>query len=136
MTERHSHRTKRMKTTPTQRSLRALRDAGFMVAVTERWNPWSKTRQDLFGWMDLLALRGDETIGIQTTSGSNVAARLTKIQALPSAELWLSSPNRKLHVMGWAKRGPRGKAKRWTCRTIELRKDKSTGQWQMQEILP
>lgn len=56
------------------------------MAVVEHWNPFAKIRQDLFGMCDLLAIGNGETVCVQTTSGSNVAARvrkLTEAEALP-----------------------------------------------------
>lgn len=116
------------KTTPTQRSLKLLRSQGYLVAITERWNPFAKIRQDLFGFVDLLCVRDDEVLAVQTTSdsGGNASKRLIKIQALQTAKTWLSSPNRKLHIHAWAKRGAKGKQKLWTCRTVPLCLDKLT----------
>jgi hypothetical protein len=108
------------KTSPTQRSLKHLRDAGYLVAITERWNPFAKIRQDLFGFVDLIAIRGNETLAVQTTSGSNVAARVEKINSTQSAKLWLESPTRKIVVHGWAKQGAVGKRKLWTLREVEI----------------
>lgn len=105
---------------PTQRSLKKLRAEGWLVAITERWNPWSKTRQDLFGFVDLLAVRGDETLAVQTTSGSNVSARLEKIHSTQAASLWLESPSRKIVIHGWRKIGSRGKRKMWDCREVTV----------------
>lgn len=105
---------------PTQRSLAKLRKEGWFVAITERWNPWSKTRQDLFGFIDLLAIRGDETLAVQTTSGTNVSARLEKIRGIQAASLWLESPSRKIVVHGWRKVGERGKRKLWDCREVTV----------------
>lgn len=101
--------------TPTQRSLAKLRADGYLVAVVERWNSFARIRQDLFGFADLLAIKGNETLAVQTTSGSNISARITKILACQAAALWLESPNRSIVVHGWAKRGPRGKRKLWEC---------------------
>jgi len=88
--------------TPTQRSLAHLRSAGWQVAVVERWNPHARIRQDLFGVLDLLAVRDGVTLGVQTTSGSNVSARVKKIaesETVPALREagWL------LHVHGWRK---------------------------------
>lgn len=107
-----------MKTSPTQRSLKKLRSEGWLVAITERWNPFSKTRQDLFGFIDLLCVRGDVTMAVQTTSGANVSARVEKIKAAQSAAIWNESPYRIIVVHGWRKVGPRGKMKKWECREI------------------
>jgi hypothetical protein len=66
--------------TPTQRSLEALRKEGYLPVVVERWNPFAKIRQDLWGWADILAIRKNEVLAVQVTSGSNVSARIKKIQ--------------------------------------------------------
>ena len=105
---------------PTQRSLASYRKAGWLCAIVEKWNAHMRIRQDLWGFADILVIRGNSTLLIQTTSGSNVSARLTKLKALPAVRIWLESDNRRLVVHGWAKRGGKGKAKRWTCREIEL----------------
>lgn len=120
-----------MKTSPTQRSLKLLREFGYLVAITERWNPFAKIRQDLFGFVDLLCVKGDEVLAVQTTSGSNAAKRLDKIRGIPAAKTWLSSPNRKLYIHAWAKRGDRGKRKTWTCRVMPLCLDSTTGTIEM-----
>jgi hypothetical protein len=104
---------------PTQRSLALLRKRGYFVAITERWNPWSKTRVDLFGFIDLLAIRGNETLAVQTTSGSNVSARIEKIRGLPISAKWLSD-TRSIVVHGWRKVGARGKRKLWECREVAV----------------
>ena len=66
--------------TPTQRSLEALREAGYLPVVVERWNPFAKIRQDLWGWCDILAIRKGEVLAVQVTSTGNVSARVKKIQ--------------------------------------------------------
>jgi hypothetical protein len=100
-------------TSPTQRSLKHLRDLGFTAEVTERWNAYAKIRQDLFGFVDILAIKDDSTLAVQTTSRSNRSARLNKILANDKAKVWLMSPARQLEIHGWAKVGPRGKRKTW-----------------------
>ena len=114
---------KKSKITPTQRSLKKFRDEGWLVAVVERWNPYARIRQDLFGFVDLLAIKGDVTLAVQTTSGSNVAARIHKIATVQAAALWLESRNRKIVLHGWRKCGARGKRKLWECRIVDLTLD-------------
>lgn len=105
-----------MKTSPTQRSLAHLRKIGWTAAITEHWNPHAFIRQDLFGFADLLCLKaGEPHLIVQTTSGNNAAARVTKILAEPKARLWLETGGT-IVVHGWAKRGARGKRKLWTLR--------------------
>lgn len=105
-----------MKTSPTQRSKARMKDLGYVVEITERWNPFAKVRRDLYSFIDLLCIRADETLAVQTTSGSNVSARIAKILSLDTAREWLKSPSRKIEVHGWRKVGAKGKVKRWECR--------------------
>ena len=107
-------------TSPTQQTLREMRKRGYFCAITEHWNSFVKRRQDLFGFCDVLAIRENSTIAIQTTSNANVAARLNKITQTEGAIRWLQSPDRRILIHGWAKRGPRGKRKIWTCREVEV----------------
>lgn len=79
--------------TPTARGLKYLRDLGYLAGVVEKWNPHARIRQDLFGFCDIVAVpaltsdyfqaSGNGTIYVQVTSGSNHAARRTKLLALP-----------------------------------------------------
>jgi hypothetical protein len=88
--------------TPTQRSLKHLKDAGYRVAIVERWNPHARIRQDLFGVVDLLAIKDGETLAVQTTSGSNVAARIRKI-AESDATPDMRAAGWRIEVHGWRK---------------------------------
>ena len=94
-----------MAISPTQRTLKKLRDSGDypLVAIVERWNAVAKIRQDLFGIIDLLAIdiKGN-TVGIQVTSYSNVSARLRDAN-------WV------LLVQGWHK-----KNNKWVCREVDI----------------
>lgn len=106
---------------PTERTKARLKAEGWpLIAVVEHWNPFARIRQDLFGFIDVLAVRQDEILAIQTTSGSNVAARIQKIAANPAYRIWLASPSRRLEVWGWRKVGPRGKRKMWEVRIEPL----------------
>ena len=64
--------------TPTQRSLAALRKLGYLVEVVEKWNSFTRTRKDLWGWADLLAIRRGEVLAVQVTS-EGVANRVKKV---------------------------------------------------------
>ena len=68
-----------MPISPTQRTLAHLRNEGYTAAVVEHWNPHARIRQDLFGIIDILALRGSETIAIQCTTAPHMAERVQKI---------------------------------------------------------
>jgi hypothetical protein len=106
-----------VKTSPTQRALAECKRRGWTAQVVERWNPYAKVRQDLFGVIDIVALTPDGIVGIQATGGQggNHAARVAKIAAEPKAQLWKAAGG-KLVVWSWALRGARGEAKVWTMR--------------------
>lgn len=112
---------------PTQRTLKWLRKDGYTAAITERWNPHAKIRQDLFGFVDVVAIKPDATgvLAVQATSGSNTSARLEKIRGIAAARVWLESGNR-LQVVGWRqlvarnKDGTKAKVKRWEPKVVEV----------------
>ena len=68
-----------MAISPTQRSLAEMRKRGYLCSVVEHWNMFAKIRQDLFGFVDIICIGDNETIGVQSTSYSNVSARINKI---------------------------------------------------------
>lgn len=87
---------------PTSRTLELLRDEGYLCEVVEKWNQWSKNRQDLFNFIDILAVGNGKTIGVQATSTGNMNARVKKILALPESREWLKAGNL-IMVIGWKK---------------------------------
>lgn len=88
--------------TPTQRSLNHLRKLGYRAAVVEKWNSHARLRQDLFGIVDILAIKEGETLAVQTTSWSNVAARIRKI-AESEATPDMRAAGWRIEVHGWRK---------------------------------
>ena len=60
-------------------TLKLLREEGYTVAVVEHWNSFVRIRQDLFGFIDVLALGNDETIAVQCCRRSDMATRRNKI---------------------------------------------------------
>lgn len=112
-----------MSNSPTQRSLVLLRELGFTAQVVEKFNFHSKTRLDLFGIIDIIAIHpGAGIFGIQATSGSNHSARRVKSMDEPNLRLWLEAGGR-FEVWSWAKKGPRGKRKVWQVRREEITLD-------------
>lgn len=110
---------------PTSRTLEMYRKFGATIQVVEKFNQFSKTRLDLFGCIDLVAMHENSIIGIQATSGSNHSARRVKSLALPGLKLWLQCGGR-FQIVSWTKKvtrnmdGTKSKVKRWYCRTEEL----------------
>jgi hypothetical protein len=103
---------------PTQRSLAVLKELGYRAKIVERWNPFAKVRQDLFG-ADLLGLKPGSILAVQCTSGSNHAARRAKLDAEGFTALWKGA-GATLEIWSWAKTGPRGRHKTWELRRERL----------------
>ena len=104
---------------PTARSLAHLRELGYTAKVVEHWNPYAKIRQDLFG-ADILALKsGEPVLVVQATTGSNHAARRTKLDVEGYTALW-EGAGAMIEVWSWSKQGPRGQRKVWTVRREAL----------------
>lgn len=109
--------------TPTQRTLRELRQQGRVAAIVERWNAYAGEhgiRQDLFGIIDVLALDPERgVVGVQST-GLDFAAHFRTLTQERVQEVtdWLRTPGTLLELWGWRKvklhRG--GKAERWQPR--------------------
>ena len=102
-----------MASTPTQRSLKHMRDQGYLCEVTERWNQWAKVRQDLFNFVDILCIKDGKTVAVQTTSYSNISARINKIQGLDSYPI-IKSAGWEIVVHGWKK----DKSGKWMVREV------------------
>ena len=104
---------------PTARTLTALRCAGFIACVVERWIERKGIRVDAFHFADILAARpGDRCIVlVQATTLPNIAARVAKIRSKPEATAWMKAGGA-IEVWGWIKRGDR-----WRVKIVELRAD-------------
>lgn len=91
-----------------------LRKQGYTVYVVEHYNAFAKVRRDLFGFIDIVAIHPAErgVLGIQTTTGSNLAARETKARALPVYKLWLECGNT-IEFHGWRKLKTGAKRRTW-----------------------
>lgn len=127
-----------MSLSPTQRTLRALREQGRIAAIVEKWNAHAGPfgiRQDLFGIVDVLALdpvRG--FVGVQSCGQAFAAhyRKLTEEKAQESLD-WMRTPGGVLELWSWrkvkAKRG--GKALVWRARvhtfTVEDITDRKDG---------
>ncbi len=112
---------------PTQRTIRSLKEQGFECQIVEKWNSFAAThgkRIDLFGIIDIIALDPvNGVLGIQSCGQafSEHYKKLTIEKANESLN-WLRTPGTKLQLWGWRKvklhRG--GKAERWAARIREI----------------
>jgi hypothetical protein len=108
---------------PTQRTLRELRQQGRIAAITEKWNQHvgpHGIRQDLFGFVDLLVLCPENGfVGVQCCAGSGHASHRRKIveRCTEYALAWLEAGGR-IELWSWSKRKLKrdGKAMRWVPR--------------------
>jgi hypothetical protein len=66
-------------TSPTQLTLKWLRDEGYLAEVVEKWLPGANIRKDLWGWCDIVAIREGETVAVQCTSWDNISSSVQKI---------------------------------------------------------
>lgn len=103
-----------MAMTPTARSLAHLRQQGYTAEVVEKWIPAVRRRKDLFGFIDILAIREAEVLGVQATSGDNVASRVTKIAEHENVG-HVRKAGIRIVVHGWRK-AANG---RWTLREVD-----------------
>lgn len=126
---------------PTQRTLKVLRDRGSKAAVVERWLRYAKRepkegenefsafgkRQDLFGIIDVLSISPTETLGVQCC-GSSFAEHYRKLTEEKNQESydWLTGCcHRRLEIWSWRKvLKKRGcKVKIWQPRIVEITLD-------------
>ena len=70
---------KRTTISPTMRSLKRLRADGYLCQVVEHWNQWARVRQDLFGFIDILAIRDGEILAVQACTRADISSRARKI---------------------------------------------------------
>ena len=107
--------------TPTQRSLKLLREQGYHCEIVEKYNSFIRQRRDLWLFCDILCLKGKIILAVQTTSdnGGNMSAHIQKIKQSPCYEM-VKDAGIKIAVHGWKKSGKRGKRKLWGCRIAEL----------------
>jgi len=118
-----------MKTRATQRSLAHLKKNGWSVCIVEKYikhpNMRFGRRIDAFGFGDLLACATDAETGegmialIQCTALSERQRHIEKILPIPEFEEWKKAGGIVL-LHCWAKRGPRGKMKRWILKEESL----------------
>ena len=115
-----------MATSPTQRTLKALRDQGRIAGIVEKFNPYAGKfgiRQDLFGIIDIIALDKERgVVGVQSTGqGFSEHHKKLTIEKRQECIDWLETPGAVLELWGWrkikVKRG--GKKMTWHPRIKE-----------------
>lgn len=110
---------------PTQRTLKAMRERGRLVANVEKFNPYAGphgVRQDAFGFIDLIAIDpADGIIAIQSC-GQDFAGHIRKIKEERNEAVFEWLKHAPFELWGWRKvkykRG--GKAMRWRPRIADM----------------
>jgi hypothetical protein len=69
---------------------------------------------------DLIAVKDQGVLGVQTTTGSNASTRTNKITANPVALTWLSAGN-SIEIHGWRKLAKKKENKFWHVRITDLK---------------
>jgi hypothetical protein len=101
---------------PTQRTLEHMRELGYVCAIVEKWNPHARIRQDMFGFIDVLCVKGEDIVGVQACSGAggDSAERVRKITEHANWPLICEAI--RVVVQSWRKNA----AGRWVLREVEL----------------
>ncbi len=86
---------------PTQLTLRKLRDDGYICKVVEHWNVFARIKQDLWGF-DVIGAKRGEAVLVQCTSASNISNRVNKLADMESTGR-LREAGFRLLVWGWKK---------------------------------
>jgi hypothetical protein len=94
---------------------------GYKAGVVERFIQAIHQRVDLFGCIDIVAIREhvQGVLGVQSTTVDNESKRVAKAVKIPALRTWLEAGNR-FEVHGWAKKGARGKRKTWSLNIIPI----------------
>src|SRR5205809_110083 len=88
---------------PTERSLAYLRRQGYAAEVVERFvrRPGGGFRKDLFGFVDIVAVQGNETLGVQVTTSDHVSDRAAKARLALESQPALRACSWRFIVHGW-----------------------------------
>jgi len=99
------------KKSPVSRTKELLEKLGFKTGTVERWIPYSMDdprrkfrpgeKSDLFGIIDMIAIRPGQCVGVQIC-GTDFAAHVRKISASEYTRPWLESGS-DLWLIGWRK---------------------------------
>lgn len=108
-----------MATKSIQRSLKLIKEYGWHFWITEHWNQYSRRREDLYGFCDILCMDGIRTIAIQAC-GADLASHREKLRENEYVLPWLES--REIQIWSFRKlKKVRGKkATYWHCKKTDV----------------
>jgi len=98
------------------RTLEYYRSRGYHIGRVEQTVPYGFIKIDLFHLFDFLCFHPARVgvIGVQVTSTPHMNDREQKMRTNPILKGWLRSEHREAVILGWSKKGARGKRKLWT----------------------
>ncbi|MEL0098641.1 MAG: hypothetical protein VW907_03705 [Opitutae bacterium] len=113
---------------PTQRTLKKLKEDGYKAGIVERFAPPVRgrphgIRMDLFGIIDIIAIKDGQILGVQSTGTafSEHCKKLT-IEKVNESLAWIEAGG-ELELWGWrkvkVKRG--GRAMKWEPRIKKVK---------------
>lgn len=107
--------------TPSQRAILYCKEQGWTQWKVEYWLAPARRRIDLFNMFDIVVLDNlPGMIGVQVTTGSNVSARIKKMQENPILAIWLD-------------RGLR--AEIWAYRKLKVARGSKRTKWCLRKVL-
>lgn len=105
----------------TPRTIKYLRDRGYLVAKLEHFCWFSKRTKDVWG-ADIIAFKEKEVgaLLVQATSWDNIAHRKRKVEGIEEAVSWVYRDGdriqpREFLIVGWKKAG-----KFWRCKIVSF----------------
>lgn len=116
-----------------QKSREELKKQGYDTWIVEKpWSPYTKRREDLFNFGDLIGIReGTSGVTAIQAAGEDCSSHIRKIlegyvdgsgkeiPPNPHLRIWLQSGNR-FFIWSWCLRGAKGKRKTYRLREIEF----------------
>lgn len=102
------------KRSPSALTAERLKSEGWLVETVERWIPGANVRKDLLGFIDQLCFKDDIVIAIQSTSWTNVKARVIKITESDNIKI-VRRIGWPIYVYGWRKT-----KNKYECKIIDL----------------
>lgn len=109
--------------TPTARTKALLEKDGYLVGIVEKWNPYARIRQDLFGFADLIGVSpASKTVTlVQACTDTDHARRRRKVMESEAAAI-CAKAGVIVAVISWGKRKEKGtKRLTWTPRVEVVR---------------
>lgn len=81
-----------------------LKARGYLIANVEKYEVYSNRKNDCFGFIDYLCIKGPDTVGVQAC-GRDFAPHIEKMTKLRRSLViaWLTGSTRRVLLIGWRK---------------------------------